>query len=357
MAHKAFKVWGAAPARLSSLQEIPGYRQYVVDSRLRYFKPRDAAVRATFAQEVAATLGRIPRSVSPKFLYDARGSDLFERICSLPEYYPTRTEVSILRGIGAGLARHVGPGTRLVELGSGSSVKTRLLLDALGAVQGSTEYMPIDISDILAESSETLLRDYPSLSVTGIIDSYEGGLGFLGRYDSRQSLVAFLGSSLGNFGPGEGGAFLRRVRDSMKPGDLFLVGLDLAKDPSVIERAYNDSEGVTARFNLNVLHRMNAELGADFDASRFAHRASYDAGRKRIEMHVVSLADQEVSVPKAGLRLRLREGEAIHTEYSYKYERAGIGPMLEEAGLEAAESWEDGDGLFSVTLARRPGRT
>ncbi|RNJ77543.1 MAG: L-histidine N(alpha)-methyltransferase [Nitrosopumilus sp. H13] len=342
---------------MSTVQENLNYKQYVVDSNLRYFKPHATAVEATFAQEISASLGRSKKSISPKFFYDKRGSELFEKICLLPEYYPTRTEVSILERMRDDLPGYIGDDTRLVELGSGASVKTRLLLDVFSKVQDSTEYIPIDISEILAESSELLLRDYLTLSITGIIDSYEGGLEFLKQYDSRQNLIIFLGSSFGNFSPVYGHLFLQKMRSAMKPGDLFLIGLDLIKERDVLESAYDDSQGVTAQFNLNVLSRINAELGADFDLGNFEHHSAYDAANQRMEMHVRSLADQSVVIPKSGLRLELQKGEMIHTEYSHKYALPQIAGLLRDAGLEIVRTWTDEKELFSLTLARRPVRT
>ncbi|CAI9831479.1 MAG: L-histidine N(alpha)-methyltransferase [Nitrosopumilus sp.] len=330
------------------------YRQYVVDERLRYFKPDGAAPSAPFAREVRDGLAGPEKRIDPRFLYDRRGSGLFERICGLDEYYLTRAETSILEAAAQEIAGIVGDGTRLVELGSGASVKTRILLDALG---GSTEYVPVDVSDILEESSELLLRDYPGLRITGILDTYEGGLGLLGELGGGRSLLAFLGSSYGNFEPERGMRFLGDVRGAMAPGDHFLVGLDLVKDAGRLEAAYDDREGVTAEFNLNLLHRMNAELGADFDPSKFAHRAIYHGAEQRIGMYLVSESAQSVSVPGAGLRVDLAEGESIRTEYSHKFLPGQITAMLREAGLEEARSWTDPDGLFSLTLARRPGRT
>ncbi|RNJ77574.1 MAG: L-histidine N(alpha)-methyltransferase [Nitrosopumilus sp. B06] len=350
-------VYAVSQRYLSTVQENLNYKQYVVDSNLRYFKPHATAVEATFAQEISSSLGRSKKFISPKFFYDMRGSDLFEQICLLPEYYPTRTEVSILKKMGNDLAAHVKSDTRLVELGSGSSVKTRILLDVFSRVQDSTEYIPIDISEILAESSELLLRDYTALSITGIMDSYEGGLEFLKQYDSRQNLIIFLGSSFGNFSPEYGHLFLQKMRSAMKPGDLFLIGLDLVKDRDVLESAYDDSQGVTAQFNLNVLLRINAELGADFDLGNFEHCSVYDAENQRIEMHVRSLADQMVMISKSGLRLELQKGEMIHTEYSHKYSLPQIGCMLRDAGLEVVRTWTDEKEMFSLTLARRPART
>ena len=243
---------------------------------------------------------------------------------------------------------------RLVELGSGSSVKTRIILDALHRVQSATEYFPIDISDILTQSSEQLLTDYPKLGITGIIDTYEGGLGFLKEYGGGRSLIMFLGSSYGNLAPGDGEVFLGRVRSAMKPGDLFLMGVDMVKDRRVLESAYNDSAGVTSRFNLNVLSRINSELDADFDLGNFAHRAHYNSSEQRMEMYLESLCEQTVTVSKPGFELRLERGELIHTENSYKYEPGQVSSMLDSAGFRTVRQWTDPDGYFMLVLAEAP---
>ena len=371
----------------------PQYKMFEVDSRLRYFKPHASKVERTFAEEISGSLGRESGSkfIDPKFFYDEVGSALFEEICSVPEYYLTRTEIALLERIadeigamvaadGLGIRRdgadhddgaaanadydapQAGGGggsknsgrLRLVELGSGSSVKTRIILDALHRVQSATEYFPIDISDILTQSSEQLLADYPKLRITGIIDTYEGGLEFLREYGGGRSLIMFLGSSYGNLAPGDGAAFLGRVRSAMKPGDLFLMGVDMAKDRRVLESAYNDSAGVTSRFNLNVLSRINSELDADFDLGNFAHRAHYNSSEQRVEMHLESLCEQTVTVSKPGLELRLGHGELIHTENSYKYRPGQVSSMLDSAGFRTVSRWTDPDGYFMLVLAEAP---
>jgi dimethylhistidine N-methyltransferase len=233
------------------------YKQYVVDSQLRYFKPHASNIEKSFAEEIAFSLNQDYKFIRPKFFYDNKGSNLFESICSLPEYYPTRTEVSILKKLENDLPPYLDENVRLVELGSGASVKTRLILDVFTKLQPKTEYFPIDISEILTESSEQLLKDYATLNITGIIDTYEGGLEFLQNYDDKKNLIIFLGSSFGNFSPEDGRIFLKKIFSTMKQGDLFLIGLDLVKDKKILESAYDDSQGVTAKFNLNVLSRIN----------------------------------------------------------------------------------------------------
>jgi len=198
------------------IQKNFNYKKYVVSSKLQYFKPHATKIEKTFAEEISSSLNRDPKFINPKFFYDKKGSDLFEQICSLPEYYPTRTEITILKQLQDELASYLDENFRLVELGSGTSVKTRLILDVLAKLQDTTEYFPIDISEILTESSEELLKDYDGLHITGLIDTYEGGLEFLKNFDDKKNLIIFLGSSFGNFSPNDGHKFLQKINSTMK---------------------------------------------------------------------------------------------------------------------------------------------
>ena len=329
------------------------YKQYVVDSQLRYFKPHATNIEKSFAEEIAFSLNEDSKFISPKFFYDKKGSNLFESICSVPEYYPTRTEISILKKLEHDLPSYLNENVRLVELGSGASVKTRLILDVFTKLQAKTEYFPIDISEILTESSEQLLKDYPTLNITGIIDTYEGGLEFLQNYDDRQNLIIFLGSSFGNFSPEDGKIFLKKIFSTLKQGDLFLIGLDLVKDKTILESAYDDSQGITAKFNLNVLSRINDELDADFIINNFSHYSVYNENDQRIEMNLKSLIPQSVTIKKSNLSLNLDEGELIHTEYSHKYNPSQIKTLLCNIGFEIKNMWLDDKKYFSLTLVSK----
>jgi len=329
------------------------YKQYVVDSQLRYFKPHASNIEKSFAEEIAFSLNQDSKFISPKFFYDKKGSNLFESICSVPEYYPTRTEISILKKLEHDLPYYLNENVRLVELGSGASVKTRLILDVFTKLQAKTEYFPIDISEILTESSEQLLKDYPTLNITGIIDTYEGGLEFLQNYDDKKNLIIFLGSSFGNFSPDDGKIFLKKIFSTMKQGDLFLIGLDLVKDKKILESAYDDSNGVTAKFNLNVLSRINDELGADFIIDNFSHYSIYNENDQRIEMNLKSTVSQSVIIKKSNLSLNLDEGELIHTEYSHKYNPSQIKTLLHDVGFEIKKMWLDDKKYFSLTLVSK----
>ena len=329
------------------------YKQYIVDSQLRYFKPHATKIEKSFAEEISYSLNQNSKFINPKFFYDKKGSELFESICLLPEYYPTRTEISILKKLKHDLPSYLDENINLVELGSGTSVKTRLILDIFTKLQPKTEYFPIDISEILTESSEQLLKDYDTLHITGIIDTYEGGLEFLKSYDDKKNLILFLGSSFGNFTPDDGKLFLEKIFFTMKSGDLFLIGLDLVKDKNILESAYDDSQGVTAKFNLNVLSRINDELDADFDINNFSHYSIYNENDQRIEMNLKSLVSQSVIIGKSNLPLNLDKGELIHTEYSHKYHISQIKKLLSDVGFEFKNMWLDDEKHFSLTLVSK----
>ena len=333
-----------------TVQENLNYKKYIVDSKLQYFKPHATKIEATFAEEISSSLNADLKFISPKFFYDKKGSDLFEKICSLPEYYPTRTEISILKKLQNELPSFIDDSFRLVELGSGSSVKTRLILDVFSKLQTNPEYFPIDISEILTESSEQLLQDYSTLSITGIVDTYEGGLEFLEHYDTKKNLIIFLGSSFGNFSPKDGRIFLEKIYSTMKTDDLFLIGLDLVKETSILESAYDDSQGITAKFNLNVLSRINDELDADFALDTFAHYSVYNEQSQRIEMYLKSLINQSIVISKSGVTIPLRKDELIHTEYSHKFKLSQINSLFEDAGFMVNHTWCDDKKYFSLTL-------
>ena len=329
------------------------YKQYVVDSQLRYFKPHATKIEKSFAEEISYSLSQNSKFISPKFFYDRKGSDLFESICSLPEYYPTKTEISILKKLKHELSSYLDENMNLVELGSGASVKTRLILDIFTTLQDETEYFPIDISEILTESSEQLLKDYDTLHITGIIDTYEGGLEFLKNYDNKKNLIIFLGSSFGNFAPDDGKLFLDKIFSTMNSGDLFLIGLDLVKDKNILESAYDDSKGTTAKFNLNVLSRINDELDADFDLDNFSHYSIYNESDQRIEMNLKSLVQQSVIIAKSNLSLNFNKDELIHTEYSHKYNVSQIKKLLIDVGFTIKNIWLDDKKYFSLTLVSK----
>jgi len=312
---------------------------------------RAASLRADALAGLTAT----PKSLPPKWFYDAEGSELFEKITELPEYYPTRAERAILRAVAPEIAALTGA-TALVELGSGSSEKTRLLLSALRDAGALRRYVPVDVSEsALAAAGDALAAEYPGLAVHAVVADFDQYLGVPsdagGAAENGPRLIAFLGSTIGNMVPAERGAFLRRVRDRLRPGDAFLLGTDLVKDPAVLVAAYDDSAGVTAAFNKNVLAVLNAELGADFDLDAFEHVAVWDAGDEWIEMRLRAASAQSVRVEGLGLTVEFAAGEEMRTEVSAKFREAGVAAELAAAGLATRSWWTDPGGQFGLTLA------
>jgi L-histidine N-alpha-methyltransferase len=304
-----------------------------------------------FARDVRAGLTDSPKHLSCCYFYDEEGSLLFDAICELPEYYLTRAEQEILQSHADAIAGTCPPNIRLIELGSGSAIKTRLLIDALLRRQDALQYVPIDIcSVVLQESASQLLRDYPRLQVLGIAAEYHEGLRHLRQESERPKLILWLGSNVGNFHRSEAAEFLARVRQTMTPADRMLMGVDLRKERSVLEPAYDDAQGVSADFNLNLLTRINRELDGHFDQDAFKHQAIYNEEAGRVEMYLVSTRDQVVRIKALGLDVPFKAGEAIHTENSYKYSLAEIDALLKEAGLRREKQWFDEARRFSVNL-------
>ena len=286
-------------------------------------------------------LSSTPKTLPPRLFYDHAGSELFEAITDLNEYYPTRTEAAILERHAAEIVARTGDRVTMLEFGSGSSRKTRLLIEAALERQSDLEYVPIDISRVfLRESSEALLTEYPGLRVTALAGEYfDTALAMPPAEEPR--LILFLGSNIGNLSHNDAIKFLSRVRRGMKPSDRLLVGTDLVKDTATLEAAYDDAQGVTARFNLNLLSRINRELGGDFDLANFRHAAPWDAERSRIEMRLVSLRKQRVRIDELDTEFSFDEGEAIVTEWSQKYTDASFAALCAPAGLKVVDRWTD----------------
>ena len=296
--------------------------------------------------EVLRGLRAERKTLHPKLFYDETGAALFERITTLPEYYVTRAELAILRASVGEIAALAGSRCALVEYGSGAGTKVRLLLDALDR---PVAYVPIDISrEQLARVAADLAADYPHVAVRPVCADYTRPLDLPPLPPDARRLAFFPGSTVGNFHPAEAAAFLRRIRRTVGAGGALVLGVDRIKDPAVLEAAYDDAAGVTAAFNLNVLHRLNRELGADFRPDRFAHRARYDRAANRIEMHLVSLERQEAHV--AGERIGFARGETIWTESSYKYDAARLDELATAAGFTVTRRWTDADDRFYVAF-------
>ncbi|MEV7032966.1 L-histidine N(alpha)-methyltransferase [Streptomyces sp. NPDC093272] len=302
----------------------------------------DAALRADVLNGLTAT----PKTLPPKWFYDARGSELFEQITELPEYYPTRAEREILLARSAEIAAASGART-LVELGSGSSEKTRLLIDALTSLE---VYVPVDVSEsALTQAGRALVEERPALSVHALIADFTGRMSLPETPGPR--LVAFLGGTIGNLLPAERAVFLASVRGLLAPGDALLLGTDLVKDEDVLVRAYDDAAGVTAEFNKNVLAVVDRELDADFDPAAFDHVALWDAEQEWIEMRLRSRVAQTVKVPALDLAVDFAAGEELRTEISAKFRRDGVTAELAAAGLELTHWWTDPQGRFALSLS------
>lgn len=304
-----------------------------------------------FRRDVLAALSRQPqRELPTQYLYDARGSELFDRICDLPEYYPTRTELGIMEHDAAAMAEAMGPGALVIEYGSGSSVKTRRLLERLDEPAGC---VLVDISrEHLLRSAEDLAAAFPHVEVLPVCADFTQPFEIPEpRAEVRRRVVYFPGSTIGNFLPDQATRLLKQMAAQAGPGGGLLIGTDLRKDPAVLEAAYNDAQGVTAEFDLNLLRRVNRELGADFDLDAFEHRAIYDVELGRIEMHLVSQQAQVVTL--AGHRFTFAQGETIRTEYSHKYAIDGFRRMAAAAGFVGQRVWTDPHELFAVHFLSR----
>ncbi|MFF8945658.1 L-histidine N(alpha)-methyltransferase [Streptomyces sp. NPDC014864] len=307
--------------------------------------PEDAMAAALRA-DVQHGLTSDPKWLPPKWFYDARGSDLFEQITELPEYYPTRAEREILVARAGEIATAL-PARTLIELGSGSSEKTRYLIDAL---TGLRTYVPVDVSDsALTQAGQALVAERPELNVHALIADFTAGLTLPDTPGPR--LLAFLGGTIGNLLPAERAGFLTGVRALLSPGDALLLGTDLVKDEQVLVQAYDDAAGVTAAFNKNVLSVVNRELGADFEPDTFDHVARWNSEREWIEMRLRSRTAQTVKVPALGLAVDFAAGEEMRTEVSAKFRREGVRTELAAAGLELAHWWTDEEGRFALSLS------
>ena len=300
-----------------------------------------------FRSAVMDGLGRSPKRLPPKFFYDEQGSRLFDAITQLPEYYPTRTEIGLLRRHGQEIAERLGSGLLLIELGSGSDVKIRVLLHALHP----SAYMPIDISaQHLYRSGLAIAEDFPDLQVHAVCADYSAPLRLPEVVHIYPRAAFFPGSSIGNFEPGQAGSLLERIASVLGPGGRLIIGVDLKKDAGILDVAYNDAQGVTAAFNRNLLVRINRELEADFDLGAFDHHAFYNAEQGRVEMHLMANSPQQVHIN--GHRFDFREGEGVHTENSYKYSVAEFRTMAKKAGYVSERVWQDERNLFSLHCLR-----
>ncbi|PYS52180.1 MAG: L-histidine N(alpha)-methyltransferase [Acidobacteria bacterium] len=313
---------------------------------------RATDTRAGLAEDVRAGLSLSPKRLFPKYFYDALGSELFEAICLLPEYYLTRAENEILTRHADEIIREVdGQSLSLIEMGSGSASKTRLVIEALLRRQSELLFIPVDISaSALETSSRVLLQSYPALRIEAYAGDYFDGLAALSEVKRGRTLALFLGSNIGNFDADEAHTFLCALRRVLNSGDALLLGADLRKSSEVLEAAYDDALGVTAAFNLNQLARINRELDASFQLRAFRHRVIYNKSAGRVEVYIESLREQTVSIRKLGMQIHFSEGERIHTENSYKYDLEGLSQMASATGFERTRTWTDEREQFSSNL-------
>ena len=327
---------------------MPGAQR---SARYAWIESDRDAHQDSFASAVEAGLAQEQPSLPCRFLYDAAGSELFEQICELPEYYLTRAEREILVKSADEIVSRCPSPAALAELGSGSSAKTRLLIEAFLRRQGRLRYIPVDISpSALEDAARTLLADYGGLEILAVAGEYREGLGHVRRETHQPKLIAWLGSNVGNFTREGARDFLASIRTAMDPRDRMLLGVDLRKDEAVLQRAYDDSRGVTARFSLNLLSRINRELGADFDLPGWRHRARVVDGGARVEIGLLCERGQRVHIEALGRDYRFEPGDFIHTEDSAKYSLDEIAELARSAGLVVEERWLDAAAHFSLNL-------
>ena len=300
------------------------------------------------ATEILDGLRQNQKSISPKYFYDTQGSKLFDRICTLPDYYPTRVETHLLELHRDDIADHVGDNTMLIELGSGSSEKVRPLLNAIEP----DSYLPMDISrEHLRQSAERLAQDYPWLDIHAVCIDFTRELEAPVAGDNETATVFFPGSSIGNFEPVQASTLLERIADFLESNDGLLIGVDTKKDVDILERAYNDAQGVTEAFNKNVLTRINNEMEANFEIENFSHNAFYNHEHGRMEMHLVSSCDQIVKIGNESFGFR--KSETVHTENSYKYHKSEFDELAQKSGFYSVKTWQDQDNLFNIHFYKK----
>ncbi|MGV2827367.1 L-histidine N(alpha)-methyltransferase [Myxosarcina sp. GI1(2024)] len=305
------------------------------------------------AEEVIQGLTKYPKTIPPRYFYDSRGSQLFEEICQQPEYYPTRTEARILEQFAEEIAQTTTV-SELIELGSGSSTKTRLLLDAYSSLNSSLVYLPIDVSNsILKASAYSLLTDYPQLKISGKVATYQQALERLAISYSDRKIIVFLGSSIGNFSPQQCDRFIEQIKQTLNKSDYFLLGLDLQKSSTVLTAAYNDARGVTAAFNLNMLRHLNARFQGYFNLDLFKHQAIYNNVEKQMEMYLISQKAHAVNLKALDLKIEFARGEKILTEISRKFDLEQMSAYLTQKNLQIIKNYTDSQQWFGLILCQK----
>jgi len=323
-------------------------KEEIKDERLKIIRLDNFPKTNSFAEDVNIGLTSENKFLLPKYFYDVKGSELFEKICETEEYYPTRTEVSILKNLSDTISERNQEKNLIVELGSGSSFKTNYILQSFLKSRKKLYYIPIDVSDILVESSKNLIEKYKELFITGLVTFYEEGLDYIKRVNKSPKLILFLGSSIGNFTEEEAINFMKMLRNDITCDDRLLIGFDLVKDRKVLLDAYNDKAGITAEFNLNILNRINTELGGNFELGKFEHTAIFNEEKSRIEMGLISREDQKACIKDIGKEISFKQGEIIHTENSYKFTHEMINSLAEASGMEFSDSYTDDKRYFAL---------
>jgi L-histidine Nalpha-methyltransferase len=326
------------------------FRKDSIDERLNIYYLEDSLQTNSFAEDVALGLTSESKFLLPKYFYDEKGSQLFEKICETEEYYPTRSEIIILKNLSDTISERNKDKNLIVELGSGSSLKTNYLLKSFLKTRDKLYYTPIDVSNILVESSKLLIENYDKLYINGIVSFYEEGMDFIFSIDNSPKLIIFLGSSIGNFSEEEIIQFMKMLSKDMSDKDRLIIGFDLLKDKKILESAYNDSKGFTAKFNLNILNRINNELDADFNLDNFKHEAIFNEDKSRIEMYLLAKEKMEATIKGIDKVIELNKGERIHTENSYKFTNSMINMIAENSGLEFSDYYTDEKEYFSLSV-------
>ncbi|MEO8209107.1 MAG: L-histidine N(alpha)-methyltransferase [bacterium] len=337
---------------MNSTSEALSFKKDTISDRLNIYYLNDFSQTNSFAEDVKLGLTSEKKFLLPKYFYDEKGSMLFEKICRTKEYYPTRSETEILKNLSDTISERNKDKTLIVELGSGSSLKTNYLLKSFLKTRDRLYYMPIDVSNILVESSKILIENYEKLFINGIVSFYKEGMDFIFATDDSPKLIIFLGSSIGNFTEEERISFMKMLKNDMSKADRLLIGFDLVKDKKILEDAYNDSEGITAQFNLNILKRINTELDGKFELKKFDHKAIFNEDKSRIEMYLIAKEKMDVAVKGIDEVIKFEKNEKIHTENSYKFTNEMINLLAENSDLEFSDCYTDEKNYFSLCAFR-----
>lgn len=328
------------------------FKEDFINEKLSIYRSDKIHFKNSLEEDVKAGLNSDRKFLLPKYFYDEKGSKFFELICRTKEYYPTRSETEILELLSETISKRNIDKDMIVELGSGTSVKTELLISSFLKERDKLDYIPVDVSNVIIESSKQLTSKFSNLHVNGFISFYEDGMEYIASHFNSPKVILFLGSSIGNFSPEERIDFMKMLGKYMNITDRLLIGFDLIKDRKILEDAYNDSEGITADFNLNILERINRELNADFIIKNFKHKSVFNAAENRIEMYLESQYDMEVKLKGIDEKINLKKGELIHTENSYKFNKTIINDLAKSSGMVFSDYYTDEKEYFALCAFR-----